>query len=479
MIIMMASEGHWPPSAGGPFNVYRSSIGSSFFPAQSISSSPPAFGDGKFGFVLDAKSRFRSGMPLIINEGGLLNSNKTIEDIGKGKNVLVEDKGKGHFKIALFPDSRGELHFNAGASSSSGTMDILNKDENLGLRTSEGLASKIVDLGGIISKVDQDVGHGMMESDSEGLGKVNGSIKTFGKFHLTMLGIRWVLCSFYEPESLESVYSNGPWLPNLPLQCWDELNICRITSMVGKPYLLDGNMFQWGRREFARICVHIKLEDKLTQGVWVEGSSGKFFQRIEYERIFNFYYNYVDDKKMAIAVGAIKGGYGPWIHVNYGKRRNKKPIFKKIDPRPVKEAMRNGTGFVNPGSMEKNFEAVKVYNDGDVPRLDLGGAVVSPPQNVLIQKCTLQLVDPDTVVGMDSSPCILPTDDNKFKILNDIIEEGEIILSRDDDVVSLEAVADNIGNGVSPPKEKIEVMNADLGYDEAAPHLLRRRVLNN
>ncbi|PKU80916.1 hypothetical protein MA16_Dca027409 [Dendrobium catenatum] len=120
----------------------------------------------------------------------------------------------------------------------------------------------------------------------------------FGKFHLTMLGMGWVLCSFYEPEHMEAVMTNGPWfvngkiigmdnwsqnfstnslkgltapiwirLPNLPLQCWDNINLCRIASMVGKPYLIDGNMFQWGRREFGRVCVRIQLDNKLPLGV--------------------------------------------------------------------------------------------------------------------------------------------------------------------------------------------------------------------
>ncbi|KAI0526839.1 hypothetical protein KFK09_002431 [Dendrobium nobile] len=138
----------------------------------------------------------------------------------------------------------------------------------------------------------------------------------FGKFHLTGLGRGWMLCSFEDPAAVENILSGGPWwvrgqvvgldkwstsfnpnslkgisapvwirLPNLPLQCWDEVNICRITLMVGKPFLLDGNMFQWSRREFARICVRIHLDIKLPKGIWVEGISGKFFQAVEYESL--------------------------------------------------------------------------------------------------------------------------------------------------------------------------------------------------
>ncbi|KAI0515960.1 hypothetical protein KFK09_008631 [Dendrobium nobile] len=140
----------------------------------------------------------------------------------------------------------------------------------------------------------------------------------FGKFHITGLGLGWFLCSFEDPKALESILLGGPWwirgqvigldrwsvnfnpmslkgitspvwirLNNLPLQCWDEVNICRISSLVGKPYLLDGNMFQWSRREYARVCVQIPLDLKLPKGVWVKGLAGVFFQKVEYEGISN------------------------------------------------------------------------------------------------------------------------------------------------------------------------------------------------
>ncbi|KAI0499488.1 hypothetical protein KFK09_017692 [Dendrobium nobile] len=103
----------------------------------------------------------------------------------------------------------------------------------------------------------------------------------YGKFHLTQLGLGWVLCAFEDLDTLEEIIDSGPWyvngnivgmdrwtvvfspssfegltapiwiqMPNLPLQCWDEFNVCRIASMVGTLYLIDGNMFQWSRREF-------------------------------------------------------------------------------------------------------------------------------------------------------------------------------------------------------------------------------------
>ncbi|PKU79366.1 hypothetical protein MA16_Dca000711 [Dendrobium catenatum] len=61
--------------------------------------------------------------------------------------------------------------------------------------------------------------------------------------------------------------------------------------MVGVPMLLDGNMFQWGRREFARICVCVKLDKPLPLGVWVDSKAGRFFQNVEYEKISSFCYD--------------------------------------------------------------------------------------------------------------------------------------------------------------------------------------------
>ncbi|XP_020673754.1 uncharacterized protein LOC110093263 [Dendrobium catenatum] len=139
-----------------------------------------------------------------------------------------------------------------------------------------------------------------------------------GNFKLTCLGNGWCLSLFENDEAVESVLANVPWyvkgniigvdrwsqsfspnslkgltapiwvrMPNLPLHYWDPINDCRIASKVGKPYLLDENMFQWGRREFARIFFHIKLEESLPLGVWVEGKSGKFYQKVEYEKVPN------------------------------------------------------------------------------------------------------------------------------------------------------------------------------------------------
>ncbi|KAI0496455.1 hypothetical protein KFK09_022772 [Dendrobium nobile] len=126
----------------------------------------------------------------------------------------------------------------------------------------------------------------------------------------------WSLCSFKSIEAMEGVLTGGPWfvnehiidmehwtpafssssvkgltspiwirMPHLPLQCWDENNIARIASRAGTPLMLGGNMLHWGRREFARACVRIKHDQQLPVGVWVESMGGRFFQKLEYERI--------------------------------------------------------------------------------------------------------------------------------------------------------------------------------------------------
>ncbi|XP_020704048.1 uncharacterized protein LOC110115216 [Dendrobium catenatum] len=79
-------------------------------------------------------------------------------------------------------------------------------------------------------------------------------------------------------------------MPHLPLHCWDEKNTTRITSMIGNQLMMDGNMFQWGRREFARVCMRIEIDQSLPLGVWVESISGRFFQKVEYEKISSFYF---------------------------------------------------------------------------------------------------------------------------------------------------------------------------------------------
>ncbi|PKU83443.1 integrator complex subunit 11 [Dendrobium catenatum] len=93
----------------------------------------------------------------------------------------------------------------------------------------------------------------------------------------------------FSPTSLKGL-SSPIWvrMPHLPLYCWDDINITCIASMVGTPLFLDGNMFQWSKREFARVCVRVALDKQLPLGILVEGTEGRFFQNLEYEIISSF-----------------------------------------------------------------------------------------------------------------------------------------------------------------------------------------------
>ncbi|KAL0925365.1 hypothetical protein M5K25_003688 [Dendrobium thyrsiflorum] len=296
----------------------------------------------------------------------------------------------------------------------------------------------------------------------------------FGKFHLTMLGLGWVLCAFEETERLEEVLANGPWfvrgniigmdrwspsfsplslkgisapvwirMPNLPLQCWDEINVCRIASLVGKPYLLDGNMFQWNRREFARICVRLDLDSKLSLGVWVEGCSGKFFQKIEYEKIPNLCFNCgkighlnthcpllagqstsvgrsisdeIEDRG-AQGNDSGGGGYGPWVHVNFRNNKIKNQRSKFV----WKRNYGNGKKIVDVPSIS---DRQNLETDVAVGNVNDGKEAGSEGKMNETLNSDLQDHGMESALGMDSIPDVITN--NKFKLLNEEVEDGEI-----------------------------------------------------
>ncbi|KAI0493897.1 hypothetical protein KFK09_024024 [Dendrobium nobile] len=207
----------------------------------------------------------------------------------------------------------------------------------------------------------------------------------YGGFHLTSIGMDWILCSFKTEEAVEEVLNGGPWFigghivgmdrwngefdpysfkgitapiwiqfPCLPLYCWDEDNLSRIASRFGTPMYIDGNPFRWGKRDFAQVYVKIDLEKKLSNGVWVEGSACRFFQWVEYEKVDLLCYHcgrvshnkddcpdevtqgtrdqasskVVADKPGNVipeaSSGMIKLEYGPWIHVHFKNNRSVK-----------------------------------------------------------------------------------------------------------------------------------------------------------
>ncbi|KAL0927749.1 hypothetical protein M5K25_001956 [Dendrobium thyrsiflorum] len=216
----------------------------------------------------------------------------------------------------------------------------------------------------------------------------------FSQFHFTSLGRGWFLCSFNSELMMEASLSGGPWfvnghivgmerwttdfsssskrgltspiwirMPHLPLHCWEEDNVSRITSRISEPLMLDGNMFHWGRREFARVCVRVKLDEPLPLKVWVDSIAGRFFQIVEYEKISNFFFDcgmigHVKEdcgKRKPLPDGvkfdAIKNGggagvscmheeveatsYGPWILVNNKVGRNMDHRLKRGKPSKV------------------------------------------------------------------------------------------------------------------------------------------------
>ncbi|PKU76828.1 RNA exonuclease 1 [Dendrobium catenatum] len=150
----------------------------------------------------------------------------------------------------------------------------------------------------------------------------------------------------FSPLSLDGI-SAPIWvrLPHLPLQCWDETNITRIISSIGTPLLLDGNMFRWGRREFARACVRVKLNSKLPNGIFVEGIHGKFYQKFEFENLSSIcfkcgrighkdvvcpkvFQNLDLNKKEVHKENSLveDRSYGPWMHVKFKPHRKTKSI---------------------------------------------------------------------------------------------------------------------------------------------------------
>ncbi|KAI0488502.1 hypothetical protein KFK09_028336 [Dendrobium nobile] len=181
--------------------------------------------------------------------------------------------------------------------------------------------------------------------------------KHYGQFHFTTLGKGWFLCSFKSEEMMEAVLSGGPWfinghivgmerwstefsansmkgltspiwvrMPNLPLQCWDEDNIARIASKIGIPLMMDGNLFQWGRREFARICVaNLCFECGVIRHL--KNVCGNISNKACIDKLGASFSSDVDSRSKE-HIAADKPTYGPWILVN--NKKGRKPIHKSI-----------------------------------------------------------------------------------------------------------------------------------------------------
>ncbi|KAI0530932.1 hypothetical protein KFK09_000480 [Dendrobium nobile] len=197
-------------------------------------------------------------------------------------------------------------------------------------------------------------------------------------------------------------------MPNLSFQWWDEVNVCRIASMVGTPYLIDGNMFQWERREFARIFVRIKLDDKLPLGVWVEGS-----QVLEG--------GMADSNNM----------YGHWVHIKYGKGRFKNKNFNKVWTRSLKEEAVKVKVPIDIPSVQKISEVAEGRKD---PKGEPTIHIAVIEFNAMEQ--LINVTDSTEIVRklfVDSGNVLIVL--KKFGVLNQVVEEGEILCT--DKVVGL------------------------------------------
>ncbi|KAI0519701.1 hypothetical protein KFK09_007159 [Dendrobium nobile] len=360
---------------------------------------------------------------LVINEGGFTMKKAPISVPGKGKGILLKELNS-DVEFSISNPFRGNFKddLKLEASSSSGLKICSNKVFN-----SISLPSSPVRKMNFASpakganhedKMNEDILHKDLIEDPKTTNTApqnnlltelkNNNAKVANAWIRPWLGQvigldKW--SSNFNPNSLKGI-STPLWirLPNLPLHCWDEVNICRIASLVGKPYLLDGNMFQWSRREFARICVRVPLDMKLPNRVWVEGLNGKFFQKILYEGITNIcskcgFIDHKSDKcieanlskgtisvdnevhKLKIKKDSVSSGFvekaaddgdGNWTLVNYGKKRHrinlmkknslriKTPIMKKIFI-PKKAIPKDDlapfikNGIVNPNSIETDI----------------------------------------------------------------------------------------------------------------------------
>ncbi|KAI0513486.1 hypothetical protein KFK09_009510 [Dendrobium nobile] len=519
----MSTEGRRSPAAGGPSEDRRSTGRNSVGSVRVVSSSPLAFGDGKISLfaegILDNSGRLpkklieketeklpvtsfesnasevmKKADSIVISNNGVKKSiaiNELNDTVLEGRINEVNNTNSEREKVRSY--SSGELgncdemlEVMPQRINPANNLNAWNRNKNIKVADLD-YGDCIAEDGRTVKLHKEKVCENAMKLNKSLVVKIFGedvqfsSISyelrrqwdVFGKFHLTILGKGWVLCSFFENEHLEAVLNNGPWfvngniigiekwnqkfdpnsldglsapvwirLPNLPLFCWDEVNICRIDSMVGKPYLIDGNMFQWSRREFGRICVRIKLIDKLPIGVWVEGEEVKFYQKIENERLSNLCFDCgkighdkkecskssllnkdnSDQMKMDLSKdnnekSTVEGNqpnddnlhnsesYGPWLMVNYGKK-NANKIWNR---RP--SALMNKNSKI---SQQKQYVAVKKLVNIE-PELT-GLSPAKKTAEIAMEKVSAELIA--------ETYSLIPVN-NSFNILKEL-EDGEI-----------------------------------------------------
>ncbi|KAI0496446.1 hypothetical protein KFK09_022763 [Dendrobium nobile] len=246
----------------------------------------------------------------------------------------------------------------------------------------------------------------------------------YGGFHLTLIGMDWILCSFRMEEAVEEILIGGPWFigkhivgmdrwtaefdpysfkgitapiwirfPCLPLYCWDEDNLTRIASQFGTP-------------------------------MYIDGSSGRFFQRVEYEKVDLLCYHCgrvghnknecpdevaqrISDQATSKLVaekpgktipeansGMIKSEYDPWIHFHFknncfvktwgdGRKLNERKInkmgnlmskpVKKTDSIELKKGDNNSVKNSHPIEVSNRFDALMVDSSDEPVKNNVDG----------------------------------------------------------------------------------------------------------
>ncbi|XP_028555488.1 uncharacterized protein LOC114580865 [Dendrobium catenatum] len=371
--------------------------------------------------------RGRGSNGIVIREGFRpLSRQDPVE--GKGKKVLVDD-----LVVQKNVDTQGNPGLaNLDSSVSDDVADVWPKPKPIKITFNRDHVKFSEDGVTVRLKVDREAENSRILKNSIML-KVLGNNVSFsvcslelrrqwrkhGGFHLTSIGMNWILCSFKTSEVVDEILNGGLWYVNgfivgmdrwtpmfdpdsfkgisapiwirlscFLLYCWDEDSIARIGSFFGSPMYIDGNTFRWSKREFARVCVRIDLEKKVPNGVWVEGSAGRFFQRVEYEKIDLLCYqcgkvghdnkicsenvtlgihdqtrkktDTVTMKGMKIAPennpSVISAEYGMWIHVHLKNRRFKRDIS---NGRGVKDNGNNTDNRFNNSHQDKVLERVQ------------------------------------------------------------------------------------------------------------------------
>ncbi|KAI0522509.1 hypothetical protein KFK09_004888 [Dendrobium nobile] len=402
--------------------------------------------------MLDSKGRFSFKRisphnlrvlesPLVIKEGGLVATQKQLPDSRKGKEVTSAS-----FKLlkSPLPVSWFGANDKEASSSKSSFVDILKKDKEID-KANVNISNQIIssnfnnsnvwnkkphikinwnenpDVIGDLNIVKMD-----MDKEKSNIHVLSKSLvvkilvkdlpfsksaielrkqwKKFGGFHLTILGLDWLLCSFQTHEAMEEVLNGGPWfvgglvvgldkwspnfspsslegvsspiwvrLPHLPLHCWDESNITRIVSRIGTPLLLDGNMFRWGRREFARACIRVNLNSKLPSGIWVEGLHGKFFQKFEYENLSSLCFKcgrigHIDSVCPNVVIPIdYEIPFGPWMQVQFKNKKNSRKY--QLKSRIFSDAEKFGLGCRNEETVNATPEEIELsLKNGNVSK---------------------------------------------------------------------------------------------------------------